>query len=89
MIPITIESDITIPVAFLSSQINGMIVDYIPFIATYFMIISVIGSALAITVKLNFIFKNNFLRTLLNVKCIYAMVYYPYNRNCIHLMFIK
>ncbi|MED4400448.1 hypothetical protein ABET41_19260 [Metabacillus fastidiosus] len=89
MIPITIESDITIPVAFLSSQINVMIVDYIPFIATYFMIISVNGSALAITVKLNFIFKNNFLRTLLNVKYIYAMVYYPYNRNCIRLMFIK
>ncbi|WP_418937056.1 YjiH family protein [Metabacillus fastidiosus] len=67
MIPITNEGDITIPVAFLSSQINGLIGDYIPFIATYFMVISVIGSTLAITVKPNFILKNNFLRTLLNV----------------------
>ncbi|MGG3927253.1 hypothetical protein ABET51_14790 [Metabacillus fastidiosus] len=57
MIPIKIDSDITIPIAFLSSQINGMIVDYIPFIKTYFIIISVIGSLLEIIDETEFYFQ--------------------------------
>jgi len=67
MIPLNTADGITIPIAFFANQINGQIGDYIPYTASYLMVISVIGSIITIIVKPKTILKNPFTNTLFNV----------------------
>ncbi|MGM0900859.1 MAG: YjiH family protein [Bacillota bacterium] len=65
--PIKTEDGITIPVAFLSNQINGAIGDLIPAIVVLVMAISTVGSIIATVVKPNFITQNKTMNTLFSV----------------------
>jgi nucleoside recognition membrane protein YjiH len=67
MIPFQAEEGITIPVAYLASQINALLGDTIPPITVAVIAISVIGSVIAALFKPNFIIQNGFLNKLLNV----------------------
>ncbi|SEM14322.1 nucleoside recognition GATE domain-containing membrane protein YjiH [Mesobacillus persicus] len=65
--PIKTEDGITIPVAFLSNQINAAIGDYIPAMVVGIMAISVLGSVIAALFKPSFITQNKTMNTLFNV----------------------
>lgn len=65
--PIKTADGITIPVAFLSNQINGAIGEVIPAIVVLMMVISSIGSMIALVFKPNFITQNKMLNTLFSV----------------------
>jgi nucleoside recognition membrane protein YjiH len=67
MIPFQAEDGITIPVAYLASQINALLGDTIPPITLAVIALSVIGSFIAVLFKPNFIINNGFLNKLLNV----------------------
>ncbi|NEU30566.1 YjiH family protein [bacterium LRH843] len=67
MVPLNTADGITIPIAFFANQINGQIGDYIPYIASYLMVISIIGSIIAVSIKPKVILENPFLNTLFNV----------------------
>jgi nucleoside recognition membrane protein YjiH len=67
MIPFQAEEGITIPVAYLASQINSLLGDAIPPITVAVIGLSVIGSFIAVLFKPNFIIHNSFLNKLLNV----------------------
>jgi nucleoside recognition membrane protein YjiH len=67
MIPFQAEDGITIPVAYLASQINGLLGDLIPPITLAVIALSVIGSFIAYVFKPSFILKNELLNKLLNV----------------------
>lgn len=67
IIPISNGEGITIPVAFLASQLNNLFVDQIPAFATGVILLSVLGSLLAVIAKPKFITENSFLNKLLNV----------------------
>ncbi|OLS35269.1 YjiH family protein [Bacillus sp. MRMR6] len=67
MIPFQAEDGITIPVAYLAGQINGLLGDLIPPITLAVIALSVIGSFIAFVFKPSFILKNELLNKLLNV----------------------
>jgi nucleoside recognition membrane protein YjiH len=67
MIPFQAEDGITIPVAYLASQINALLGDTIPPITVAVIALSVIGSIIAVVFKPSFIINNGFLNKLLNV----------------------
>jgi nucleoside recognition membrane protein YjiH len=67
MIPIMTADGITIPVAYLASQINSLIEELIPVITVFIMALSVIGSVITVTLKPRFIIKSRYLNKLLNV----------------------
>lgn len=65
--PIKTEEGITIPVAFLSNQINAVIGDFIPAMVVGIMMISVLGSVIAVLFKPSFITQNKTMNTLFNI----------------------
>jgi nucleoside recognition membrane protein YjiH len=67
IVPIKTEEGITIPVAFLSNQIHGVIGEYIPAITVAVMGISVTGSIVTMLAKPRFVLENKSLNTLFNV----------------------
>ncbi|WP_408009945.1 YjiH family protein [Pseudalkalibacillus sp. A8] len=67
MIPISGEDGITIPVAYLANQINGLLGDAIPALAVLTITLSVVGSLVAVFAKPAFILENAYLNKLLNV----------------------
>ncbi|MEW9051768.1 MAG: YjiH family protein [Neobacillus sp.] len=67
MIPFQAEDGITIPVAYLAGQINGLLGDLIPPITLAVIALSVIGSFIAFVFKPSFILNNELLNKLLNV----------------------
>ncbi|KGX87518.1 YjiH family protein [Pontibacillus litoralis] len=67
IIPITTKDGITVPVAFFASKINAYLVDSIPLIAVAVMVLSTIGSCIAVWIKPHFILSRPFLKRLLHV----------------------
>ncbi|WP_053363698.1 YjiH family protein [Bacillus sp. FJAT-27251] len=67
IVPIKTEEGITIPVAFLSNQIHGVIGEWIPAITVAVMGISVAGSIVTMLAKPRFVLENKALNTLFNV----------------------
>ncbi|MFD5852303.1 YjiH family protein [Cytobacillus pseudoceanisediminis] len=67
MVPIQGADGITIPVAYLANQINGLLGDSIPSITVLIMALSVIGSLIAVIFKPGFILDSPYLNKLLNV----------------------
>jgi nucleoside recognition membrane protein YjiH len=67
MIPFQAKDGITIPVAYLASQINTLLGASIPPITVAVIALSVIGSFIAVVVKPNYIMNNHFLNKLLYV----------------------
>lgn len=65
--PIKTEEGITIPVAFLSNQINAVIGDFIPAMVVGIMMISVLGSVIAVLFQPSFITQNKTMNTLFNI----------------------
>lgn len=67
IVPIKADGSITIPIAFLSGQIMNLVGDWIPLLTIIFMVLGSIGSLIVIIAKPDFIIKNQFLNSLLNV----------------------
>ena len=67
MVPITTEAGITIPIAFFAGLINGQMGDLVPIISTYLIVVSVIGSLIAVVIKPRFITSSPYLSNLLHV----------------------
>lgn len=67
IVPIKVDGNITISIAFLSGQIISLIGEWIPELTIGFMVLGSVGSLIAVSVKPDFIIKNQFLNSLLNV----------------------
>ena len=67
MIPITTKDGITIPIAFFAGLINAQMGDLVPTISTYLIVVSVIGSLLAVVLKPKFITSSPYFNSLFNV----------------------
>jgi nucleoside recognition membrane protein YjiH len=65
--PINTEDGITVPIAFLSNQIHGVIGKWIPTMVLVIMGLSVVGSLVATILKPKFILENKMLNTLFNI----------------------
>ena len=64
MIPITQDGNITIPVAILSSTLMNFLMPIIPYILFFTILVTGIGTIIAVFFKPDWIMKNNFLHTL-------------------------
>lgn len=67
MIPMKIEGQITIPIAFLAKFIEGNYTDFLKLMALILISLSVIGSVIIKTVKPKFLTENKYLNNLFNV----------------------
>jgi nucleoside recognition membrane protein YjiH len=67
MVPITTDAGITIPIAFFAGLINGQMGALIPTISTYLIVVSVIGSLIAVIIKPRFITASPYFSNLLQV----------------------
>ncbi|WP_144461206.1 YjiH family protein [Siminovitchia fortis] len=74
MVPMKTEEGVTIPVAFLANAINGLLVDYVPPVAAWLMILSVSVSIIAKMFKPDFIMKNSFLHTVFHVSNTWVII---------------
>lgn len=74
MVPMKTADGITIPVAFLANSINDLFVAYVPFVATWLMILSVLVSIIARIFKPAFIVENNFLHTVFYVSNVWLVI---------------
>jgi nucleoside recognition membrane protein YjiH len=67
IVPISTEGGITIPVAFFAKFLNSLFESSIPAFATGVIVLSVVGSIIAVIFKPRFIMESPFLNKLLNV----------------------
>jgi len=74
IVPIKVDGAITIPIAFLSGQIMNLIGDWIPLMTIVFMVLGSIGSLITVITKPDFIIKNHFLNSLLNVSKAWVII---------------
>lgn len=74
IVPIKVDGAITIPIAFLSGQIMNLIGDWIPLMTIVFMVLGSIGSLITVITKPDFIIKNQFLNSLLNVSKAWVII---------------
>ena len=68
MIPIKFEGEITIPIAILSGKLVELLGYSLPYIISFTICISALGSILTIILKPKFVLENEFLNTLFNLK---------------------
>ncbi|MCM3584314.1 YjiH family protein [Mesobacillus maritimus] len=73
IVPINMGDGITVPIAFLSNQIYGLIGDWIPTMVLIIMVISVVGSLVATLLKPKLVLENKMLNTLFNVSKFWVM----------------
>ncbi|WP_121610488.1 YjiH family protein [Mesobacillus foraminis] len=71
MIPISYKGDITIPIAVLSGLVQELLAGYLPHIMTAIIILTLLGTLLAKTVRPEIMARNPFLKTLLDVPVIW------------------
>lgn len=73
MVPINDDGNISIPIAFFTGRIKGLIGDYLPLMATFVIIIATLFTIIVKTLKPKFILENSFLNSLLNVNWIWSI----------------
>lgn len=72
MVPISYKGDITIPIAILSGMVQNKLIDYIPGIMTFIIVITFIGTGLVKLFKPSWCLKSPFWRNLFDVSLVWV-----------------
>ena len=73
MIPVSYKGEITIPIAVLSGVVQDLLADSLPAIMTVIIVLTLIGTLLAKTIRPALLNRNHFLKTLFDVPTIWMV----------------